>query len=385
MNRYILMPDSFKGTMSSATICQIMEKAIRRFEPDAEIVSIPVADGGEGSVDAFLTALGGEKRVERVTGPLGKTVDSFWGLLQDGKTAVIEMAAAAGLPQVGSTPDAAGATTYGVGELIRHALKVGCTKLILGLGGSATTDGGCGMAAALGVVFRDEQGKAFVPVGGTLHRIHSVDLDGLDPRLAKMEIVAMCDIDNPLFWPEGAAYVFGPQKGADPACVELLDQGLRHLAQIMRETVGSDQENCPGAGAAGGLGYGMQAFLGARLQMGIETVLDTVHFDEKLAGATMVFSGEGKIDSQSVRGKVISGIAKRTKAAGVPLVAVVGDIGDDMEEAYQQGVSAVFSINRLAIPYEKSKLRAPEDLRLTMENIIRFIHVIRCHEQRENA
>ena len=192
MNRYILMPDSFKGTMSSATICQI-----RRFEPDAEIVSIPVADGGEGSVDAFLTALGGEKRVERVTGPLGKTVDSFWGLLQDGKTAVIEMAAAAGLPQVGSTPDAAGATTYGVGELIRHALKVGCTKLILGLGGSATTDGGCGMAAALGVVFRDEQGKAFVPVGGTLHRIHSVDLDGLDPRLAKMEIVAMCEGSRP--------------------------------------------------------------------------------------------------------------------------------------------------------------------------------------------
>ena len=383
--KFVLIPDSFKGTLSSSQICEILKTGVEKHFPGSETVSIPVADGGEGSVDAFIAAVGGTKEHVTVKNPYFEDMESYYGLIDEGQTAVIEMAAAAGLPQVGSTPDAAGATTYGVGELIRHALKVGCTKLILGLGGSATTDGGCGMAAALGVVFRDEQGKAFVPVGGTLHRIHSVDLDGLDPRLAKMEIVAMCDIDNPLFGPEGAAYVFGPQKGADPACVEFLDQGLRHLAQIMRKTVGSDQENCPGAGAAGGLGYGMQAFLGARLQMGIETVLDTVHFDEKLAGATMVFSGEGKIDSQSVRGKVISGIAKRTKAAGVPLVAVVGDIGDDMEEAYQQGVSAVFSINRLAIPYEKSKLRAPEDLRLTMENIIRFIHVIRCHEQRENA
>ncbi len=376
MSRYVLIPDSFKGTMSSETVCQIMAQAIRRFEPAADIVQIPVADGGEGSVDAFLTALGGEKRGERVTGPLGKTVDSFWGVLSGGETAVIEMAAAAGLPQVGNTPDAAGATTYGVGELIRCALKAGCSKIILGLGGSATTDGGCGMAAALGAVFRDEKDRAFVPVGGTLHKIRRIELEGLDPRLQKVEITAMCDIDNPLFGPEGAAYVFGPQKGADPACVEMLDQGLRHLSSVMGEQTGRDLENRPGAGAAGGLGYGVEAFLGAKLQMGIETVLETVRFDQVLQGADMVFSGEGKIDSQSVRGKVISGIAKHTKAAGVPFVAVVGDIGDGIEEAYRQGVSAVFSINRLAIPFAKAKPRAREDLRLTMENIIRFSRVL---------
>lgn len=372
MNRYILIPDSFKGTMSSEKICAIMEGAIRKFEPDAEVIKIPVADGGEGSVDAFLMAVGGTKHVTEVTGPLGKKVPSFWGQIENGKTAVVEMAAAAGLPQVGDTPDALGATTYGVGELIRQALSAGCRKLILGLGGSATTDGGCGMAAALGVVFRDAEGREFVPTGGTLSRISEIDGSGLDPRLKDMEIIAMCDIDNPLYGPEGAAYVFGPQKGADERMVEILDQGLRHLAEVVNST----DELLPGAGAAGGLGYGVRAFLGARLQMGIETVLDTVHFDEVLKGTRMVFSGEGKIDSQSIRGKVVIGIANRTKKAGVPLIAVVGDIGDDIEEAYEKGVSAIFSINRVAVPYKQAKLRSENDLRLTIENIMRFMGVV---------
>lgn len=375
MSKYILIPDSFKGTMSSQTICAIMEKAIRRFEPEAQTISIPVADGGEGSVDAFLTALGGEKRSVRVTGPLGEPVPSFWGKIDAGKTAVIEMAAAAGLPQVGDHPDPAGATTYGVGQLILEALNEGCSKIILGLGGSATTDGGCGMAAALGAEFRDAEGRVFVPTGGTLDKISRVNLDALDGRLAGTQIIAMCDIDNPLYGPEGAAYIFGPQKGADPQMVCLLDQGLRHLAQTMREQYGCAEEETAGAGAAGGLGYGMKAFLGARLQMGIETVLDTVQFDEVVRGARLVFSGEGKIDTQSVRGKVVIGVARRARQAGVPVIAVVGDIGDDIEEAYEQGVGAIFSINRVAVPYRQARLRAEEDLRLTMENIMRYTQI----------
>lgn len=375
MNKYILIPDSFKGTMSSETICGIMAKAIRKFEPEAQIISIPVADGGEGSVDAFLTALGGERVQAVVTGPLGRPVPSFWGKMEQGKTAVIEMAAAAGLPQVGDTPDPAGATTYGVGELMRAALDEGCSKIILGLGGSATTDGGCGMASALGAVFKDAQGEAFIPAGGTLNRISRVDLSGLDSRLSSVEIIAMCDIDNPLYGPEGAAFVFGPQKGADSEMVCLLDQGLRHLAEVMYSQYGCTEEGTAGAGAAGGLGYGMRAFLGARLQMGIETVLDTVRFDETVQGARLVFSGEGKIDSQSVRGKVVIGVARRTQKAAVPLIAVVGDIGDDIEEAYERGVSAIFSINRVAVPYQQARVRAAEDLRLTVENIMRFSEI----------
>lgn len=258
---------------------------------------------------------------------------------------------------------------------MRAALDEGCSKIILGLGGSATTDGGCGMASALGAVFKDAQGEAFIPAGGTLNRISRVDLSGLDSRLSSVEIIAMCDIDNPLYGPEGAAFVFGPQKGADSKMVCLLDQGLRHLAEVMHSQYGCTEEGTAGAGAAGGLGYGMRAFLGARLQMGIETVLDTVRFDETVQGARLVFSGEGKIDSQSVRGKVVIGVARRTQRAGVPLIAVVGDIGDDIEEAYERGVSAIFSINRVAVPYQQARVRAAEDLRLTVENIMRFSEI----------
>ena len=375
MKKVVLIPDSFKGTLSSAQICDIMEQNVKKHFPECEVVKIPVADGGEGSVNCFLTAAGGEKRKVIVKNPYMEDMEAFYGILPD-KTAVIEMAACAGLPLVENRPNPEMTTTYGVGQLMLDAVEHGCKKIVVGLGGSCTNDAGAGAAAAVGVEFFDKDGEKLIPTGGTLGKVAKISMENMDERIKSAQIITMCDIDNPLFGSEGAAYIFGPQKGADPACVEFLDQGLRHLAQIMREITGGDQENSPGAGAAGGLGYGMKAFLGARLQMGIETVLDTVHFDEKLAGTAMVFSGEGRIDSQSVRGKVISGIAKRTKAAGVPLVAVVGDIGDDMEEAYQQGVSAVFSINRLAIPYEKSKLRAPEDLRLTMENIMRFIHAI---------
>ena len=355
------MPDSFKGTMSSVEICKIMHGSIKQFYPDALVVSLPIADGGEGSVDAFLLAAGGEEKQLAVQGPFGQPVDSFYGILSDGCTAVIEMAAAAGLPLAEGRLNPEKTTTYGAGELIKAALDAGCKKIIMGLGGSATNDGGTGCAAALGIRFYDADGKVFIPAGGTLKNIMRIDSSGVDLRLKDVELVCMCDIDNILDGPTGAAHVFAPQKGAD--------------AQIVRDGGGEDFAKMPGAGAAGGMGYGMKTFLNFKLQMGIETVLDTVHFNEQIKDAGMIFTGEGKIDTQSLRGKVVIGIARRAKTAGVPVIAVVGDIGDHIEEAYKLGVSAIFSINRIAADFSKVKSRAPSDMALTMDTIMRFCRI----------
>ncbi len=376
MSKFLLIPDSFKGTMSSEEICAIMEKAIRKNQPEADIITIPVADGGEGSVDAFLRAMGGEKINVTVKGPFFEEMEAFYGMIDQGRIAVIEMAACAGLPLVEGKADPRMTTTYGVGQLMEDAVRRGCRKIIMGLGGSCTNDAGTGAAAALGVVFRDKSGKSFIPVGGTLSEIEHVDTSGLLPGLKGIELVAMCDIDNPLYGEKGAAYVFSPQKGATPEVVKELDEGLRHLDQVLQKDLGLALAEVKGAGAAGGMGCGMVAFFGAALQMGIETVLDTVRFDEMLQGADYVISGEGKIDSQSIRGKVVIGIAKRTKKAKVPLIAVVGDIGDGIEEAYEQGVSGIFSINRVAVEYKDARLRAKEDLYLTVDNLMRFLKAI---------
>lgn len=374
MEKILLIPDSFKGTMSSGEICEIMENSIKKTYPLAKIIAIPVADGGEGSVDAFLCAVGGEKKTVTVKGPFFSEMESFYGVIDDGKTAVIEMAACAGLPLVGEDKDPQKTTTYGVGQLIEAAIQNGCKKIIMGLGGSATNDGGTGAAAALGVRFRNANGEEFVPVGGTLCEIEQIDLSGIDPRLHEVEIVTMCDIDNPLYGTTGAAYVFGPQKGASAQVVVELDNGLRHLSEVIKTDLALDVSTLKGAGSAGGMGGGMVAFFGSQLQMGIETVLDTVNFDELVLGADMVFSGEGKIDSQSIRGKVVIGVANRTKKANVPLIAIVGDIGDDIEAAYEKGVTAIFSINRVAVDFKYAKSRAMSDLSLTMENLMSFIH-----------
>lgn len=373
MHKVILIPASFKGTMSSAEICAIMARVIRQYYPQCQVISIPVADGGEGTVDAFLAAMGGKKVTLTVKGPYMEDVPAFYGLIDDGKTAVIEMAACAGLPLVGSNRQVHKTTTYGVGQLMAHALCSGCTKIIVGLGGSATNDLGAGAAAALGVRFLDEDGAEFIPVGENLGWIATIDMAGLLPEVRRAEIVSMCDIDNPLYGKTGAAYVFAPQKGADPKMVELLDGQLRAAAETIRRELGVDLARVAGAGAAGGMGGGMVAFFGSRLQMGIEAVLDLVRFDEKLRGTDLVFSGEGRIDTQSLRGKVVIGVARRTKPAGVPLVAIVGDIDDDIEKAYAEGVSAIFSINRVAVPVQEARMRAKSDLALTMDNLMRFL------------
>lgn len=369
MKKVVLIPDSFKGTMSSAEICGIMAQAIRAHDPSVEIVPVPVADGGEGTVDAFLTALGGEKITVPVQGPLGETVQGFYGKLGD--IAFLEMAAAAGLPLVQGTlrPEEAG--TYGVGQLMLHAAAHGARRLIVGLGGSATTDGGCGAAAAAGVRFLDDSGKAFVPVGGTLDRIATIDTSGLDRSLKAAEIVTMCDISNPLTGPQGAACVFAPQKGADAGAVQRLDHGLAHLAELVRTQLGVEIDQVPGAGAAGGMGGGMIAWFGSRLEMGIQVILDTVQFDQLIRDADLILTGEGKIDSQSLGGKVVIGVARRARRQNVPVIAVVGDIDDPVDAAYQEGVTGIFSINRVAVPYAQAKHRAKEDLYRTVDNLWR--------------
>ena len=376
MKKFLLIPDSFKGTMSSTEICEIMKRVIVQHYPDADVISIPVADGGEGSVDSFLTAMGGEKVYIEVTGPYFKKMEAFYGIV-DGTVGIIEMAACAGLPLVGDDKHPDKTTTYGVGELIAHAIENGCKKIIVGLGGSATNDGGTGAAAALGVRFYDKNGNNFVPTGGTLADIERIDMSGRMPALDNIELLTMCDIDNPLYGKQGAAHVFAPQKGADDEMVAFLDGQLIALSEAIKTHLGIDVSNQPGAGAAGGMGAGMVAFLGSTLNMGIEVVLDTVGFDTLLKDTDMVFSGEGKIDTQSLRGKVVIGIARRAKKAHVPLVAVVGDIGDHVEGAFDEGVSAIFSINRVAKDFKQVIGRAPNDMELTIDNLMRFLKRLR--------
>lgn len=373
MKKILLIPDSFKGTMSSSEICGIMERSILKNYPNAEVISIPVADGGEGSVDAFLSAIGGEKKFVTVKGPLFGDMQAFFGIIDNGKTAIIEMAACAGLPLIAGEKDPRKTTTYGVGQLVKMAIASGCKKIIMGLGGSATNDAGTGAAAALGIKFIDTTGKEFVPVGGTLCDIAHIDISGIDESVKNIEFVTMCDIDNPMYGETGAAYVFAPQKGADKNIVNELDNGLIHISKVILNDLGKDVSMLKGAGAAGGMGGGMVAFFNSKLQMGIETVLDTVNFDEIIKGVNIVFSGEGKIDSQSIRGKVVIGVAKRTNKANIPLVAIVGDIDDDIDAAYDMGVSAIFSINRVAVDFKLAKTRAKNDLALTMDNLFRLM------------
>lgn len=378
MRKYVVIPDSFKGCLSSSEICDILAREIRRRDPEARVCALPVADGGEGTVDAFLGALGGEKVAVPCRDPYGRPLTAHYGLFPDGKTAVIEMAAAAGLPLVGEDRRVADTTTYGVGQLIAHALKRGAERILLGLGGSATNDGGCGAAAALGVDFLDAEGKAFVPVGGTLRRIAHIRVDGLLPALRQAEVIAMCDIDNPLCGESGAAAVFAPQKGADAATVRMLDEGLAHLAAVIEKDLGRSLLALPGGGAAGGFGAGSVAFLGARLQRGIEAVLDLTNFDRLAADAYLVITGEGRLDSQSLRGKVVVGVARRARALGVPVVALVGSSETDIAAAYDAGVTAVFPINPAPTTLSEALAHARTHLAFTAENVLRFA---RCLEE----
>lgn len=376
MAKYVLIPDSFKGTLSSEDICRIASEEILRLEPEAEICAIPVADGGEGTVDAFLAAVGGTRAEVPCTGPCGQEVMGFYGLLPDG-TAVVEMAAAAGLPLAGACRDPEKTTTYGVGQLMAHALSRGAKRLVLGLGGSATNDGGCGAAAALGAEFLDEEGRPFVPTGGTLTQIAHIRMKGLRETMAGAEVTVMCDIDNPLCGPAGAAAVFGPQKGADAAMVARMDAGLRHLAETLEKDVGMEVLTLAGGGSAGGFGAGAAAFFGGQLRMGIDVVLDLTDFDRKCRGASLVITGEGHLDSQSLRGKTVVGVARRARALGVPAAALVGGCETALDAVYAEGVSGVFPIHPALCTWPQAAARSEEDLRFTVGNLLRFMAALR--------
>ena len=366
MKKAVLIPDSFKGTLSAPEICEVMTKAIHRHFPACVVDAIPIADGGEGTIDAFLAAMGGEAVEVPCAGPFGEPMTGRYGRLPDG-TAIVEMAVCSGLPLVEGRRDPERATTYGVGQILLAAAEAGCKKIVVGLGGSCTNDGGCGAAAACGVKFYDGDGQTFVPTGGTLCRIARIE-PTLSPRLAACEIVTMCDITNPLHGPTGAAYVFAPQKGADAAAVARLDEGLRHLDQILDSRVGT----IPGAGAAGGMGAGMVAFFGSRLCSGIETMLRFTRFAERIADADIIFTGEGRVDSQSVDGKALSGIGAAAKAQNKRVIAVVG-ADESTDAVYQLGITAVFSINRRAEDFSVSQYKSRDNLAATMDNILRIL------------
>lgn len=331
--RIVLAPDSFKESLTAQQACDALAEGIRAVVDDVEFVDVPMADGGEGTVDALVDATGGERITTTVTGPLGGAVEATWGMLGDHMTAVIEMAAASGLPLVpAELRDARITTTYGTGELVQAALDRGARHLLLGIGGSATNDAGAGFASALGVRFLDSDGHDLPPGGAALAELASIDLTGLDPRLAWCQVEVACDVTNPLCGPNGASAVFGPQKGADPATVCALDAALARFANVVHEQTGRDVLEVPGAGAAGGLGAGLLAFADATLTSGVGLVARHAGLAERVVGADLVITGEGRVDSQTRNGKTPWGVAQVAHTAGVPVVAVAGLLGDGSDE-----------------------------------------------------
>jgi glycerate kinase len=374
-DKVIVIPDSFKGTMSSVRVCEVIKKALTDAIPDLEVLTIPIADGGEGTVAVFRSLFGGSVEIAKVQNSVKREVTTNYTILPD-KTAVIEMSSVAGLPGMGNELNVYDASTYGVGELVVDALDKGVRKLMIGLGGSSTNDGGAGAAAAMGVRFIDKNGLEIIPVGRTLQDICSIDMSQVHPAVFQSSISLICDVDNLLLGPEGAAAVFGPQKGADEAGVLYLENGLRVFAEVIKKDLGIDVTDLRGGGAAGGMGAGFFGLFKAKIHQGIDFLLNEVRFDDQLEKTSLVITGEGRLDSQSYQGKVISGIAKRTAKKNVPLLAVVGDADNDKRKDHDYGITSVVSINRIAAPYKVLKARSEQDLYDTVYNIFNLIHIL---------
>ncbi|MBR8651909.1 glycerate kinase [Achromobacter sp. Marseille-Q0513] len=342
--KIVIAPDSFKESISAPAAAEAIARGVKAAFPGAQTVCVPMADGGEGTVEAVLAAASGEARMQTVNDALGHKVDAAWGMLADG-TAVIEMAAASGLELIApARRDPMRASSHGVGELILAALDAGARHIILGLGGSATNDAGAGMLTALGARLLDAEGHSLPPGGGALARIAAIDIRGLDSRLAGVRIDVACDVDNPLCGPQGASHVFGPQKGATPEQVRELDQALARFADICARSLEADHRDAPGAGAAGGLGFAAKAFLDARFRPGVEIVAELGGLAQVVEGATLVFTGEGRMDAQTLRGKTPAGVARIARQAGVPVVALAGSLGEGYEALHACGISAAFSL-----------------------------------------
>ncbi|MDR1947331.1 MAG: glycerate kinase [Desulfovibrio sp.] len=374
--RVIVAPDSFKGSISALAAAEAIEEGVLRVFPQAEIVKIPIADGGEGTVEALVSATKGTCRAATVSGPLGDPVNAVWGILGDGRTAVIEMAASSGLPLLPpERRDPLRASTLGTGQMLKKALDAGLSRLIMGIGGSATNDGGAGFAAALGVRFLDAAGKDLPSGGAALAGLHSIDLSGLDPRVAHMEIMVACDVDNPLCGPHGASAVFGPQKGATADMVRELDDALVHYGRIAAEVTGRRVMESPGAGAAGGLGAALLYFTPARLRPGIEIVMETLDFRSAVSAASLVITGEGNTDFQTAYGKGPAGVAKIARQYDVPVICLSGGLGKGYQEVYAQGIDAACACPPGPMTLEACMAAGREQVTEAAERLCRVIRV----------
>ncbi|WP_414164977.1 glycerate 2-kinase [Superficieibacter sp. BNK-5] len=343
--KIVIAPDSYKESLSASEVAQAIEKGFREIFPDAQYVSVPVADGGEGTVEAMIAATQGTEYTAQVTGPLGEPVDACWGISGDGKTAFIEMAAASGLALVPpSQRNPLVTTSRGTGELILQALEHGARNIIIGIGGSATNDGGAGMVQALGAKLCDANGTDIGNGGGSLIGLNSIDITQLDPRLRECTIRVACDVTNPLTGEKGASRVFGPQKGATEELIVELDRNLDHYADVIKKSLRIDVKQVPGAGAAGGMGAALMAFLGAELRSGIEIVTQALNLEEHIHDCTWVVTGEGRIDSQSINGKVPVGVAQVAKKYHKPVIGIAGSLTKDVGIVHQYGIDAVFSV-----------------------------------------
>ncbi|EEO01714.1 glycerate kinase [Vibrio cholerae] len=371
--KVVIAPDSFKESLTAKQVCDSIQTGLARVWHDAKFVAIPVADGGEGTVQSLVDATQGRLVEVKVMGPQGKRVEAFYGMLGDNQTAVIEMAAASGLHHVPlAQRDPKLTTSFGTGELIRHALDQGVTKLIIGLGGSATNDGGVGMLAALGARFTNADGEPIQLTGGGLRELTHIDLQDFDPRLQHCDILVACDVNNPLCGDKGASAVFGPQKGATPEDIQLLDGALRQFGLLTAKVTGKMVLDSAGAGAAGGMGAALLAYTQARLRPGIEIVLETVQLAHQVSDADLVITGEGRIDSQTVHGKTPMGVAKVAKRFDVPVLALCGCTGDNYQAVYQCGIDAVFAAVPRAMSLEDALKESDFNLADLAENVARL-------------
>jgi glycerate kinase len=372
--RVVIAPDKFKGSLDAARVAEALAAGVRDVVPDADCALIPMADGGDGTVEAFLAG-GAAARTVHVTGPLGAPVEATYA--RDGATAIVEMAAASGSALLGGRPEPRRATTRGTGELLRDALDGGATRIVLGIGGSATTDGGAGALAALGARFLDETGTVLDPNPEALARVARIDLDGLDVRLRTVDLAVACDVDNPLLGPQGAAAVYGPQKGASPADVAFLDGVLARLADAMTAATGRDMRTRPGAGAAGGLGWALASACGARLQRGVTLVAEVRGLARALRGADWCFTGEGRIDEQTLRGKVVDGVAALARAGGAAVIAFAGSVDLAAETALRAAGVRCVPIVPGPVPLEEAMRDASANLRAAAARVTALLTIPR--------
>ncbi|MBS4214219.1 glycerate kinase family protein [Neobacillus rhizophilus] len=378
--KFVLAPDSFKESMTAKNAALEMEKGIKKVFPHAECVIVPMADGGEGTVESLVSFSNGEIINTKVIGPLGKEVIAEYGLLDEGKTAVIEMASASGLGLIKlEDRNPLLTTTYGTGQLIKHALDKGVSRFLIGIGGSATNDGGMGMMQALGVSFKNQNGDELPFGGGALDQLHSIDISGLDERIKTVKIDVACDVTNPLIGENGCSAIFGPQKGATPEMVKLLDQNLAHFGEVIKTQLQLDITQIEGSGAAGGLGAGLMAFLNARLKKGIELVIEYTGLEEKIIGADFCFTGEGSIDGQTLFGKTPYGVAAIAKKHSVPVIAFAGRIGKGVDVLHHHGFNAIIGILKGVTSLEEALESGHDNLAFASENICRVLKIQRQH------